>query len=474
MKIPTNREAIESLFKIQNKRGVKVPFKFNFAQDYYWGKRTRRNIILKARQEGLTKVVDADQLIDCIRKPTNAVVISHEKEAASRLFKAVKYYLSNLSTKPQIQTDNKHEIYFPKNNSSYYIGAAGQKSFGRGDTISRAHLSEAAFYKHLSPILSGVSEAAEFGQIDIESSPNGRGNEFHDLWGEAKDGKSPYTPIFIPWFFSKDYSVDTLTDDERNGLSVAVQEIFNIPEEQFVLTSEEKELCFKVEKDYGIKLSIGQLKWRRYKIWDKADLFFQEYPEDDISCFLQSGRPVFRNVILKESERGYMEKGKKYYAGLDGAEGIAGGDKHCFAVIDMNVNPARVIFEICSNDPIEFFLEKVKNIMLKYDIDLGVEKNGIGYAHCVKLRAMGIPFKEFTTSGGTGGTRPMMITELEEAYRKVELIETYPEARGELLDMYYDDNNSATHRQGKHDDRVFARAIAWQRRKGSGACVYVV
>lgn len=467
----TNKEWIQKLLKIQNKRGKQVPFIFNTAQNYYWEKRTRRNIILKARQKGLTKVIDADQLLDCLRKPTNAVVISHEKEATTRLFKAVRYYISTLKTPPQLQTDNKHELYFTKRNSSYYLGAAGQKAFGRGDTIHRAHLSEAAFYQHLDVILGGVAEAAEFGQIDIESSPNGRGNDFYDLWQEAKEGKSPYTPIFIPWFIDNEYSTDSLTDDERNGLSAMVQEMFNIPETEFVFTPEEKELCYKVEKEWGIKLTIGQLKWRRYKIWDKADLFFQEYPEDDVSCFLQSGRPVFRNIIIKESLKGYPEKNKTYYAGLDGAEGTSNGDRHCFAVIDMNVNPARVIFEICSNDPIEMFLEKVKRIMEKYDIILGVEKNGIGLAHCVKLKDMGIPFEEWNT---TGSTRPMMITELEEAYRKGELIETYIEAKNEALDMSYDDNNKAEHRQGKHDDRVFARAIAWQMRKGGGNPVVVI
>ena len=409
--------------------------------------------------------------MDCLRKPTNAVVISHEKEATTRLFKAVRYYIASLKTPPQLQTDNKHELYFPKRNSSYYIGAAGQKAFGRGDTLHRAHLSEAAFYQHLDIILGGVAEAAEFGQIDIESSPNGRGNDFYDLWQEAKSGKSPYTPIFIPWYIDKEYSTDSLTEEERNGLSSMVQEMFNVPEADFVLTPEEKELSYRVEKEWGIKLTIGQLKWRRYKIWDKADLFFQEYPEDDVSCFLQSGRPVFRNIILKESLRGYMEKDKTYYAGLDGAEGNSSGDRHCFAIIDLNSNPAKVVFEICSNDPIEIFLNKVKRLMEKYDIVLGVEKNGVGYAHCVKLREMGIPFEEWNT---TGSTRPMMITELEEAYRKGELIETYIEAKNEALDMSYDDNNRAEHRQGKHDDRVFARAIAWQMRKGSGDIVAVV
>lgn len=462
---------IEKLFKIQDKRGISRRFIFNPAQSYYWEKRKRRNIILKARQKGLSKVVDADQAMDCMRKPTNAVVISHEKEATKRLFRAVKYFMGNLEYKPMMSTDNRSELVFPKTNSYFYIGTAGQRAFGRGDTISRAHLSEFAFYQYPKLILTGVSEAAEYGQIDIESTANGRGNYFHDIWEEAKNGKSSYTPIFIPWFIDKEYSSNNLTDEEKEGLSPTIQELFEIPDDQLDLTPDEKELVYRVDKDWGIKLDGGQIKWRRYKMWDRGDMFWQEYPEDDVSCFLQSGRPVFKNVIFKESLRGEMKVGQRYYAGIDGAEGILGGDNHCFAVIDANSKPAKVVYEICSNEPIEIFANRVKAKMNKYDIILGVEKNGVGYAHCLKLKSLGVQYQEWET---TSASRPVMITQLEEAYRKGYLVETYLEAKNELLDMAYNDNNRAEHRQGKHDDRVFARAIAWQMRSAPVPGVVIV
>jgi hypothetical protein len=57
-----------------------------------------------------------------------------------------------------------------------------------------------------------------------------------------------------------------------------------------------------------------------------------------------------------------------------------------------------------------------------------------------------------------------MIADLEAAYRTGQLIETYPEAQNELMDMFYDSFNRPVHPKGKHDDRVFARALAWQAR----------
>jgi hypothetical protein len=467
-----NLTLMRSLLWIKNKQGQKVRFQPNKAQMFYQAHKSRRNLILKARQKGLTAFIDADQLLDCIKRPTNAVVISHEKEATRRLFRRVKYYLDNMERKPVMDIDNKSEIGFPKRGSYYYIGTAGQKAFGRGDTIDRAHLSEAAYYDNLAVILNGISEAAEYGQIDIETTANGSG-DFKDLWEEAKRGGNSYNPIFIPWFIDDEYSADNLPMKIILGLSTRMQEMFAIPDEKFELSPEERELRQMVKKNWGIDLTIGQIKWRRYKMADRGDFFLQEYPEDDVSCFLQSGRPVFREITLRETLRTGLQKGVRYYAGIDGAEGISGGDNHCFAVIDarrITADPEKgieevvphVALEIASNEPIEIFEQRVAKICQEYDIVLGVEKQGVGVAHIQKLRALDVAVQEWNT---TGANRPVMITDLEEAYRNEELFETYPEAKAEAQNMQYDDQNRADHPTGKHDDRIFARAIAWQMRK---------
>jgi len=427
----------------------------------------------------LSKIIDADQLIDCIRKPTNAVVISHEKEATKRLFASVRGFIEDMEIKPAISIDSKTEIQFPKAHSSYFIGTAGQKTFGRGDTIQRAHLSEASFYDALEEIMNGVGEAAEYGQIDIETTANGRG-EFHDMWQKAKSGRSAYTPIFIPWFIDTEYSTDNLTEKERDGLSSSVKAMFDIPDDQFIadLEQEEKELVAKVATDYGIMLTAGQLKWRRYKIWDKGLMFFQEYPEDDVSCFLQSGRTVFSlikrdpsrkipldNLELWKASKEEKEavKTRRMYAGVDCAEGTQTGDRHVFSVIDVPQDiPAAVVYEYASNDPIDVFWLKVGKIVKSFNIHLGIEKNGVGVAHIEKAKAMRLRFLEWDT---TGANRPTMITELEEAYRKGELHESYIEAEDELRDMVYNEKGKAEARKGKHDDRPMSRAIAWQIRK---------
>ena len=417
-------------------------------------------------------------LIDCVRKPTNAIVISHERESTKRLFSAVRFYVDNLEVKPEVSIDSKQEMKFPKRGSSFFIGTAGQKALGRGDTIDRAHLSEASFYDNLKNILAGIAEATEYGQIDIETTPNGH-DEFHSMWQKAKAGLSPYTAIFIPWFIDDEYSVDSLTEEEQEGLSEAVQKMFNEPESEMVLTEEENELIKRVKEEWKIDLTMGQIKWRRYKIWDKGDLFFQEYPEDDVSCFLQSGRSVFNNIKTDASQRIPLDnfenwgteeervefKKKRLFGGVDGAEGTEKGDAHSFAVINMDIHKGKgvVIYEYTSNEPIDVFDLKVSAICKTFRIKLGVEKNGVGLAHLEGLKKLGVKgVKEWNT---TATSRPVMITDLEQAYRKEELIETYPEADDEARGMIYDNSNKAVHQSGKHDDRVFARAVALQMSK---------
>ena len=380
-----------------------------------------------------------------------------------------------MEVRPVVSIDSQSEIVFPKRDSNYYIGTAGQKAFGRGDTVQRAHLSEAAFYDSLERILAGIEEAVGLrGQIDIETTANGSG-EFKDMWYNAKQGKSSYVPIFIPWFIDDEYSSDQLSARDIENMSPAIQELLKIPDADFMagLSFDEKRLIANIKKEWNIELTAGQLKWRTYKIWDKADLFYQEYPEDDVSCFLQTGRSVFGKIIVDITKKipidkpnsipqEEMNKLKKetLYAAIDGAEGTIGGDRHALTVIRAPANKkATVIYEYVSNEPINIFWHKIKAIFETYDIMLAIEKNGVGKAHCVKAEEKGIAFEEWNTDSAN---RPIMITDLEEAYRKGYLIETYKEAEEEARGMEYDEKNRPDHKKGKHDDRIMARAIAWQ------------
>jgi D-ribose pyranose/furanose isomerase RbsD len=121
-----------------------------------------------------------------------------------------------------------------------------------------------------------------------------------------------------------------------------------------------------------------------------------------------------------------------------------------------------VIYDYFSDEPRDIFWAKISKILQVFKISLGIEKNGVGVAHVDLAKKHGIPHFEWVTSGTT---RPIMIADLEEAYRKEELIETSREAEAELRNMIYTSSNKPEAQKGKHDDMVLSRSIALQMAK---------
>jgi hypothetical protein len=135
---------IETLFKVQNKQGSLVDFALNPSQFAYDEVRTSHDLIPKARQKGFSTFRVAVQLAKCLGiEGTRAVLISHEAQATQRLLDKAQLMLKHIKGPPPILGRNsRNELYFPKTESTYYIGTAGARAFGRGDTITDLHISE--------------------------------------------------------------------------------------------------------------------------------------------------------------------------------------------------------------------------------------------------------------------------------------------------------------------------------------------
>jgi hypothetical protein len=144
------------------------------------------------------------------------------------------------------------------------------------------HLSEYAFYKDAAKIGMGLmNTVAEIHDTEIikESTANGQANDFYADWQEAKNGKSRYQAIFVPWYWQDEYCID---------------------DPAFIPTGEELEWLEKFG-DNGLKL--GHLNWRRIKMQDikgdyeqKCRKFRQEYPFTDDEAFLSSITDTFIQV----------------------------------------------------------------------------------------------------------------------------------------------------------------------------------
>lgn len=282
---------IESLFRIVNKEQQQVDFKLNPAQLIIDSTITGRDLYPKARREGVSMYFLARNLVKCLGVPnTTAVVISHETKATERMLQRVNYFIENMKCPlPVIKTSNRNEITFPKMNSSFYIGTAGAKAFGRGDGITDLHCSEIAYWPDAKALATGLFQAVpRGGRISVESTGNGAGDFYHKMCLRAAQGNSRYALHFLPWHKFPEY--DYLVSPEH-----AAYIMNNLDEE-----TDEPNLV----RDYG--LTAGQILFRRERLEEleyDVRLFNQEFPTTLDDCFQSSGSGIFYKVFYVETPR---------------------------------------------------------------------------------------------------------------------------------------------------------------------------
>lgn len=372
-------ELIEKLLYIDNKEGFVVPYRFNRVQRYFNEHKSNRNIIIKARQVGVSSSLLADMFTDCVLIPhTSCAVVSHETRATQRLLDRVQFYYDTMDEpRPIIGAESRSEKTFPSMHSSIYVGTAGARAFGRGDTIRKALLSEIAFYEDGEKILSGVEDAVPMtGELTLETTPNGEDNIAYEVWTRAREGKSSYKAFFFPWWWCDDYQIP------RGSY-------YALPEDrgELIYTTEELDL---VERQ---GLTEDQVRWRRWKISDKQGLFYQEYPEDELSCFITVGDPVFDPMTLMRlgqeaypgtlHEQGWSfwippQEKLRYIIGADSSAGVPGGSYSAAVVLDDQ-------WRVCATyqgriDPYVF--AHILKLMGKWynTAQIAVERNFTGYA----------------------------------------------------------------------------------------------
>lgn len=376
---------IGELLYIDNKDGVVVPFRFNRAQRYFHSNKGHRNIILKARQLGMSSSILADMLTDCIIFPnTQCVVVSHEGRATQRLLDRVQFYYDTMSPpKPELDASSRSEKSFKDLHSSIYVGVAGARAFGHGDTIRKAHISELAWYEDDTTVINGVEDAVPMsGELTIESTPNGEDNSFYEKWIKAREGKSPYKPFFFPWWWDDEYRIP-------KGSELVIP----VDREELTCTKEELDL---IELH---KLDEDQIRWRRWKIGEKGAFFWQEYPEDEVSCFITIGDPVFDPYMLNEfasrctegrhHEWGWTywlepEENLRYIIGVDTSSGAPEGSYSAAVVLNDR-------WEVCATyqgrvEP-HILAGILKQLGLWYNTaELVIERNFTGYAVLEQLQ----------------------------------------------------------------------------------------
>jgi len=249
-------EFIEKHLLIVNKDGVLTPFKLNPIQLKFLTEDTgnSKDIILKARQQGFSSLILALFLADFLfEKNTYNVVVADDTDNAQGLLKRVKDYLRYLQDTTGedftkfLKYNSKYELYNQDNNATYHIGTAQNTQFGRSRTITNLHLSEAAFYPHLTEILAGAMQAVvPTGRVIMETTANGF-NEFKEYWDRTELGETPFKAHF---YKASDFYSSEFLDQKRAELGrLFRQEYPETPQEAFV-TSGDTYFDSKALEDY--------------------------------------------------------------------------------------------------------------------------------------------------------------------------------------------------------------------------------
>lgn len=293
------KQIIESFFWVADKNGDRVPFIFNDLQNEFYYGRSKRDDILKAGQIGFSTMILAILTVKFILVPGSwSVSLSYESEATARLFNKVDFWLNPKNLHPVLSPFLKlstnrlgakiNTAYNPMPDSMFYIGTAGAATFGRGDRIHYAHLSETSRWKDAGRIATGIIRAVPLPEIDIdtwivgETTANGVGNYHYEEYVRAVNGKSKFKPYFGLWLKHKEYELpgDPITDYDEEELNI--------------------------KKMYPELATDAKLRWRRSMVASlksedgrsPEDMFKQEFPNTWQEAFLFSGSPVFNTQAL--------------------------------------------------------------------------------------------------------------------------------------------------------------------------------
>jgi hypothetical protein len=278
---------VENLLFIVDKEAQLRKLTLNYPQRILARNWTHRMLLVKSRQHGISTFVLGLFFLEALLIPGLMVaVVSHEEEATKRLLKKIELFWEYLpdDMKMEMKTDSTHEKSFP-NGSTIYIGTAGQRAFGRGDTVHRALVSEEAHYVDAEKILGGLKESVPIsGYIVRESTPLGDSGYYWESVQNAIEGNSVFKLVPIFWWYNPEYQIsrgsELVPEDDQGEL---------------VYTKHETELVMKQG------LTENQIRWRRYKIRDMKsersdNIFPQEYVEDLETCFIGGRDKVFIGV----------------------------------------------------------------------------------------------------------------------------------------------------------------------------------
>ena len=290
---------LNNLYKIVDKQGKVVTFKPNWAQRFLYENMWYLNILLKARQLGMTTFIQLFMLDRALFNDNQLCgIVAHNKEDAEAFFEnKIKFAYDNLPedlrNAREAISDTVRVLKF-KNGSQIRVGTSM-----RSGTYQYIHISEfgkicAKYPDKAQEVITGTLNTIAPGQMAfIESTAEGPFGEFYDMCQTAEDltmavenGDQEFTPLdwkffFFPWWKHPDYVLD-----------------------EKVETPEKLMLYFKeLREEKGVDLTDVQKAWYVKKQAEQKALMKQEYPATSAEAFERSTQLAIFGDQLRDARR---------------------------------------------------------------------------------------------------------------------------------------------------------------------------
>jgi hypothetical protein len=470
-KMKEERGSAESViadwFKIRDRQGRVRPLIANAAQKFFDARRGRQNIVLKARQMGMTTWVAGRFFLRTITNPgVLTVQVAQNRMAAESIFGIVERMWQNLPSGlregPLARSRaNVGQMVFPALDSEFRVWSAGDENAGRGLSIQNLHCSEVSRWPgDAAATLAGLRAAlAPEGELVLESTPNGAYGAFYEEWGRGvSDAGSDAGLVrhFLPWWMEPAYVSEEVAAES--------------------MTNEESALVAM----HG--LSGTQIGFRRGLERSFGGLRSQEFAEDAETCFRATGDCCFdteaiekrltelaSNAEARRSAGGLLVwmvplAGRDYIVAVDTAGGGANGDFAAVQVIDAatGVQCAELQERL---DPLELAKVAAKVAREYGGALVVVERNNHGSAVLAYLSAVE-RYERVYRQGGQAGwlttsaSKPEMISGLGALL--VERMQMFMSARllAECRTFVRGEFGRSAAASGAHDDLVMSMALA--------------
>lgn len=286
---------LNNLYKIVDKRGNLSTFSLNWAQQELYGNLWYCNIILKARQVGISTFVCMLFLDKCLfNSNVSTAIICDTREASQLMFHRVKLAYDklpeSLKSAREATTDSARELVF-SNGSSLRVGTSM-----RGSTLQYLHISEfgkicAKFPDKAKEIITGSLNTIAVGQyVFIESTAEGKEGYFYEMCKRAEALKHLGTKLspldfrfhFFPWWKEPSYRIGSAVTITEEGLEY-----------------------FKSLKSRGIELDAEQKYWYMACQGSQKDEMMREYPSTPDESWEQSNEGCYyaRQIVAARLEK---------------------------------------------------------------------------------------------------------------------------------------------------------------------------